>query len=110
MREIPQAAFECLTLGKITSDIAEILREGAGQVELEDGWRDVPADTPVQIVYRSYHASELPVGFQDHFRVLVALGGVKGIQNDVVEPGICFVRLIYNIRADLVTADFFSEL
>lgn len=107
---MPIAVFDSLTAEKISADLEEILDEATRRVELETHWRGVPKGSPIEIVYRSYHACEFPVGFQDHFRVLVALGGVKEVFNGAIVPEICFARMIYNIDGKLVTADFTSNL
>jgi len=94
---------------KIKKDLLQILREGSSCVELDERSVVIPPNAPLEVVARSYHCYEFEVSFGSHYRVLVAIGGVRSVANGIVDPGLCFATLWYSSACELITVDF-SEL
>ena len=95
---------------RVAADLREVLAEGGYRIELDGSDVSVPTDTTLHIVARSSHTYEYQIGFGDHFRVLVAVGGVKDLAHGVPTPGVCFATMWYGPQADLTTVDFSSQM
>lgn len=94
---------------KIAADLTHVLASSAYIVELNGSSIRVPVDAPLHVVARSAHSYEYAMGFGDHYRALVAVGGVKGVSHGVPQAGICFATLWYSAEAVVSTVDFSSE-
>jgi len=105
MRELFEAK---LPEGTIKKDLASVLAECGHCVELGGRTVPVPREAKLEIVVRTWHGYEHPIGFGD-LSVLVAIGGVKRIDHGVPEPGICFARLYYTGESKLITVDFMAQ-
>ncbi len=97
---------EKLSAERIAADLSTMLREAGQRIELDGKQVVVPPDVALEVVARSLHAYDVEMGFGDHYRVLVAMGGIGSVEHGVVEPGICFATLWYSSGAELITVDF----
>jgi hypothetical protein len=95
---------------RIFEDIRNILDEGDRRIELDGQWVPYEPDVPLQVLVRSVYAYEMEFGFGNGFRVLVAIGGVKGIEAGVPRAGICFATLWYRADRKLITVDFTADV
>jgi hypothetical protein len=95
---------------KIAADLMQILSEATYTVELDGATVTIPRDVPLSVVSRSAHAYEYAIGFGDHLRALVAIGGVQDISYGVPVAGVCFATLWYSIEAKVITVDFCSGM
>jgi len=101
---------ELLSDDRIQADLRAVLAEDAHPIELDGSWLDVPIGVCVEVLARSFHTYEVEMGFGDHYRVLVALGGLKSMLHGIPEPGLCFVTIWYSANVKLITMDFSSRL
>lgn len=95
---------------RVKSDLASILLEGNGEIELDDQWVTVPADVALEIVARSFASYEFEIGFGDCYRVVIAIGGVTSCAHGIAHAGICFAMLWYSSDVRLINVDFLSAM
>lgn len=96
--------------GRIVSDLRAILAEAEGAVELDGLTIHASPDATIEVIARSAHSYELPIGFGDHFRALVAIGGVVRIEHGVPTAQTCFATLWYSAERRLMTVDFSKDM
>ena len=101
---------ETLPADRISADLAAVLSEGHKPVELGDDRVVVPSGAELTVVARSVHTYEVRIGFGDHYRVLVAVGGIDSVEHGIVRAGICFATLWYSTELKLITVDFAKEM
>lgn len=92
--------------GRVMSDLRALLADAKGVVELDGQEVRIAAGATLQTIARSAHSYELPMGFGDHLRVLVAVGGVARVEHGVPVAEICFATMWYTADGRLTTVDF----
>ena len=95
-----------IDLERVVRDLRGLLERANWDVELEGESIPVDRDLSFEIVARSCHSYERDIGFGDHYRVLVALGGVERVEHGVVQAAFCFASMYYNPALALITVDF----
>jgi hypothetical protein len=78
------------------------------EIELEDRIVAIPDGVTFDIIEKSVHINNFPVGFEDHFRAKVAIGGVVSIDGGIIEPELCFATLYFNPDGVQMTVDFWE--
>ena len=107
MREFIESA---LPMGKVEQDLRALLIEAEWQVELNERKVCIDPHEPLEVVARSAHTYEYDIGFRDHFRALVAIGGATRTSYGTLEAKICFVTLWYTAIGHLITIDVSAEM
>ncbi|MFD3165967.1 hypothetical protein [Herpetosiphon sp. NSE202] len=97
---------------QIVRDTRRILEEGAVNgmiaVELEDDqFTPVPQDTPITVIQTTFECFYVGDVFGP-VKAIVALGAMT-IQEGVILPQYCFVRLYYNEEGTVFTTDFYRD-
>jgi hypothetical protein len=103
---IKEKLLEALPLTSIMNDLTQLMIERSHAIELGGVEVLIPHDIQHQIVARSYHDYFMPLGFGDHCRVLVALGGVKSAKAGIITSQYGFATLWYKPSGELITVDF----
>ena len=78
------------------------------EIELEHRRIFVPRGVSLEIVRKSAYTNNFQVGFGNHSRAWVAVGGVVSVSCGVIEPGLCFATLYFNEQGELMTVDFWD--
>jgi hypothetical protein len=90
----------------IIADLETTLDESQRHVEIDERLIFV-SDKTHEILAISAHVYTRPdIGMGDHFRVLVAVGGVATVSHGIVTPRRCFATLWYSPEGHLITVDF----
>ena len=87
----------------VARDLRVLLDKADWHVEIDGESVDIDRSGSLDIVARSCHAYEYDIGFGDHYRVLVAVGGVQAVEHGVVQPRVCFASTYTN-----GTSEFFE--
>jgi hypothetical protein len=95
-----------ISFERVDRDLRGLLHQANWQVEIGGESVHVDRSLPLQIVGRSCHAYEYDMGFGDHYRVLVAVGGVRAVENGVVRAATCFASMYYGPALAVITVDF----
>ncbi|MEM1060468.1 MAG: hypothetical protein AAGK14_14735 [Verrucomicrobiota bacterium] len=67
----------------------------------------ISEDVQFELVAQSSHKYQTQeIGFGDHARILVAIGGLANIQHGMPYANVCFATLFYSPEQKLITMDF----
>lgn len=90
--------------------IADLREEfSQGPVEIEGEWQVVLPEEELELVAQSLHGYKFDIGFGDHQRVLVAVGGVAEVENGVAKARRFFATLWYTADGKLISTDLTRE-
>jgi hypothetical protein len=103
------ALRQILRSEQVVSDLRSVLEEAGWHIELDGKRVNVTTDR-FDVLARSCHTYDRDMSFGDHYRVLVAIGGVRGMAHGVPEAEICFATLWYSPALALITTDFSAAL
>lgn len=95
---------------KITTDLRQVVAESNSFIQLEHRDIKMDSETKLEIVGRSYHCYNFDIGFGDHYRVCVAIGGVTNVAHGVPEAAKCFATMWYSVDRRLITVDFATQM
>jgi len=110
MLTITSALNDMLSIDKIKNDARSVVSEADGVLWVNDEKSvDVSTKDPLEVIAKSFHIRDPEYGFGNHFRALVAVGGLIGINNGIPEAGKCFLTLWYNQDVELITVDVQAE-
>jgi hypothetical protein len=96
----------------ILRDLRRVLAEDANPslcLEGDDGEIQLTIDAAnvgLEVVTKCYLHERYEVGFGNHYRILVAIGGVEGVSSGIATARICFALLYYNEEPGLITLDY----
>lgn len=90
----------------VRKDLNRILTNNDSKIELKGNYFKIPLNTPIDIVSKSIHIYNYDLGFGDHLRVLVAIGGLTEIKDGIPMPLYCFATMWYTLEGDIITVDF----
>lgn len=83
--------------------------DGRGEIELDSGAISIPSDANYVVVAKSWREVRFGIGLGNSFRVVVAVGGVEGVENGIVKAVHCFCTLWYTSERELITTDFSKD-
>jgi len=102
-------AEDCMDVWLPTEEVEKALRDALSEddepVEVDGTELVFVPGVSLEVVARSFHSYQFDIGFGDHFRALVAIGGLKDLGHGIVEPGICFATLYLSTSRKLITFD-----
>src|SRR5262245_32873042 len=78
-------------------------------LEGEDGQVQLTIDAasvPLEVVTKAYFHERFDVDFGNHYRILVAIGGVGKVSSGIAKARICFALLYYNEEPAAMTLDY----
>lgn len=90
----------------VVRDLRSLLAGAGCYFELGGKKIRVPPSARMNVVARSYHTYEYDLGFGDHYRVLIAVGGIVRIRYGIAKAKLSFASLWYSEERKLVTVDF----
>jgi len=61
----------------VADDVRTVLDAAGWEVEIDASLVTIDRDVPLEVVARSCHTYERKMSFGDHYRVLVAVGGIR---------------------------------
>lgn len=100
-----------ISIEAVSRDLRNLLAAASWRIEIGDGeWIEVDRLGRFEIVARSCHTYEYEIGFGDHYRVLVAVGGVRKVEHGVVQAHVCFASMFYRPDLTLITVDFWRDM
>lgn len=104
IQEFPSDAEVC-------DDLRKLLNEIQFGIQLDGHMVNVDKDSALAVVARSVHEyADQMIGFGDHFRFCIAVGGVLEIAHGVPVAGTCFASMIYSKKGKLITNDFLKNM
>ena len=102
---------ESLPDGKVLQELREFLHDASGKPFEVSGEKIlIPEDVELCIVAKVFYSYNFDIGFGNHYRVLVAIGGVEQVANGIVDASICFVLGYFNTNGGLITVDLNREM
>ena len=91
----------------VLSSFRAVLEKDEFTVALDDDdVRTLERDCELTIVAKFGLSYRHDVGMGDHYRVIVAIGGVQSVRFGVVEAEICFATLWLSLDGSLITIDY----
>ena len=88
------------------SALRQILADGEHALMLDDNLVKVPAAVPLEIVAKSAHTYRVEMSYGDHVRVLVAVGGLGGVDSGVPRARVCFASMFFTPAGEPISCDF----
>jgi hypothetical protein len=98
-----------ISASRVADDVRTVLDAAGWEVEIDASLVTIDRDVPLEVVARSCHTYERKMSFGDHYRVLVAVGGIRTVANGVPEANLCFATVWYTPALELITIDFYSK-
>lgn len=78
-------------------------------IELNEEWKFVPENTPINIVTKALFKEYYDIPFGT-YTVMVAIGGIKSQKHGILTAKYCFATLYYNDECQLFSMDFHEEM
>ena len=107
MRAMDFTRFKVPSRDQVLADLRNEL--SGAPVEVDSEWEVALPDEELEIVAESLHRYEFDIGLGDHHRVLVAIGGVRDVDNGVPKARRFFATLWYSPEGRLISIDLTRE-
>lgn len=86
-----------------------IRKDGKFEIELDGKILKLPGDFKIEEIGKSFHSYNYDVGFGDHFRVSLAIGGIQAERNGILTAKHCFASAFFSLDGSLISVDFSSK-